>query len=270
MMNKDEMQAWMTSMVESAATNDPTDDDWQFPSSPVLLKPRPGDIVTLHLRGYLRDGTTIMDTQRRQPLRLQVGQQQLVPGLDAAVRECTRGQTVDCICRSQDCHGLIGFPPAIPPNTTVGFKATVVHVDSTQRSIPLAERQRRAQDLKVHGTKCFKAELYELASKCYKAAYKQVARDVTSKDLKVSLLSNLALCALRRHAYHTARDRCNRVLALDGTHIKALYRKALASHALEDHQEAVNLLEKVLKLDPKNKAASAQLIQCKQAMASEC
>eukprot|EP00922_Rhytidocystis_sp_ex-Travisia-forbesii_P046414 GHVS01069192.1.p1 GENE.GHVS01069192.1~~GHVS01069192.1.p1 ORF type:complete len:533 (-),score=61.98 GHVS01069192.1:1720-3318(-) len=106
-------------------------------------------------------------------------------------------------------------------------------------------------------------------------------------ELRVSLLSNLSLALLKLQKYDRTVDICNQVLLQEPEHVKALYRKAEGHKAigrttskkfaapsrgdrdgaivldedvgLTDLEVAARCLEKVLRLDPGNKAAHSML-----------
>eukprot|EP00922_Rhytidocystis_sp_ex-Travisia-forbesii_P051317 GHVS01076179.1.p1 GENE.GHVS01076179.1~~GHVS01076179.1.p1 ORF type:complete len:516 (+),score=49.03 GHVS01076179.1:65-1612(+) len=103
-------------------------------------------------------------------------------------------------------------------------------------------------------------------------------------ELRISLLGNLGLVLVKLQKYDRAVEVCNKVLIQDPEHVKALYRKAEAHKAigkttsrklgvepaegatmldedvgLTDLDVATRCLQKVLQLDPCNKAAANML-----------
>ncbi|CAH2044859.1 unnamed protein product, partial [Iphiclides podalirius] len=74
-------------------------------------------------------------------------------------------------------------------------------------------------------------------------------------DLKVKLFNNLAHCQLQFNEYEAALELCNRALKHDPDNSKALYRRCLSYQGLQLYEEAWNDIQKVLRLDPNDKAA---------------
>ncbi|XP_068619182.1 uncharacterized protein [Battus philenor] len=74
-------------------------------------------------------------------------------------------------------------------------------------------------------------------------------------DLKVKLYNNLAHCQLQFNEYNAALELCNRAIKLDPDNLKALYRRCVSYHGLKIYEEAWQDIQRVLVLDPNDKAA---------------
>ncbi len=75
---------------------------------------------------------------------------------------------------------------------------------------------------------------------------------------------NVAACHLKRGEWIEARDMCNKAVEENGDAEKAYFRRGEALMQLQDHDEARKDFERVLQLDPDNKAAKNKVVVCQQ------
>jgi len=150
-----------------------------------------------------------------------------------------------------------------------------------------SEKMERALALKDRGTTKFKEGLFKDAHRDYQQAFKYavgaaavpemggaVVSDVTEKtedlvepakidDLKCALYLNIAACLQKNDKDSKKEQRiitcCSKVLALDNSSVKALYRRAKAWADLGEWQEAQKDLRTALELEPDNKALKTEL-----------
>lgn len=90
----------------------------------------------------------------------------------------------------------------------------------------------------------------------------EVVDDVKVQDLtllKAVLYNNLASCYLKNGSYESVIDLCEKVLNVDANNVKALYKKGMAHIEENDFEKAHNCFQKVLQLEPENKAAAEKL-----------
>ncbi len=64
-----------------------------------------GDTVTVHYTGKLRDGTVFDTSRDGDPLRFEVGAQQVVPGFEAGVLGMAQGETKTLVIAPEDAYG---------------------------------------------------------------------------------------------------------------------------------------------------------------------
>jgi tetratricopeptide (TPR) repeat protein len=79
------------------------------------------------------------------------------------------------------------------------------------------------------------------------------------KKILISCFSNRSACALKLGQHVNALEDANKVLELEPSHVKSLFRKGLSLHALKRYQEACPVLGKALELSPKNKQIKTAL-----------
>jgi peptidylprolyl isomerase len=66
-----------------------------------------GDTVQFHYTGTLRDGTTFDSSRGREPLRVQVGSGQIIPGLDGALPGMVEGETRTVTVPPDQAYGAV-------------------------------------------------------------------------------------------------------------------------------------------------------------------
>lgn len=142
-----------------------------------MTEVKPGDTVSIHYTGTLKDGTTFDSSEGRAPLEFEVGSGQIIPGLDVALPGMRVGdkKTVEIDC--QDAYGprdpdmrqavpREGIPAEIPLDvgtqlqmqTPSGQAVPVVVVDVSETEVTLdANHPLAGQDL------TFEIELMSIA-----------------------------------------------------------------------------------------------------------
>ncbi|XP_033622296.1 peptidyl-prolyl cis-trans isomerase FKBP5 isoform X1 [Fukomys damarensis] len=91
---------------------------------------------------------------------------------------------------------------------------------------------------------------------------------LSEKELKASesfLLAaflNLAMCYLKLREYAKAVECCDKALGLDSANEKGLYRRGEAQLLMNEFESAKGDFEKVLEINPQNKAARLQISVC--------
>lgn len=77
--------------------------------------------------------------------------------------------------------------------------------------------------------------------------------------LKIAVWSNMAFCHVKLERAAKAIEYCDKVLAEDATHSKALFRKAQALGQLKHFERAQSILTDLAHAEPKNGAVRAEL-----------
>ena len=95
--------------------------------------------------------------------------------------------------------------------------------------------------------------------------------DLTDKAMEAMITAylNIALCNIKIQAFKEAVTACDEAIKLDVNNVKALYRKAMAltlpaGSDIDDYKEAMKLLQKALKIDPRNISVRDKLLEFKQ------
>ncbi|XP_074305449.1 uncharacterized protein LOC141640620 [Silene latifolia] len=135
-----------------------------------------------------------------------------------------------------------------------------------QGSAPLMLAEVR--ELKDRGNGLFRQNHFDSAVACYDEACKLLSlslgniggQDIQSlSDLVVSLLSNMAACAQKLEKYRAASGLCSMILDSFPRHVKALFRRAVASMKLKRFSKAELDLVEALVVEPSNKDVLREL-----------
>lgn len=90
---------------------------------------QPGNVVTLHYTGTLSDGSKFDSSHDRgQGLTFTLGSGQVIEGWDTGVTGMRVGGTRTLVIPPAMGYGERGFPPVIPPNSTLHFDVELLEV----------------------------------------------------------------------------------------------------------------------------------------------
>jgi FKBP-type peptidyl-prolyl cis-trans isomerase FklB len=99
--------------------------------------PGPNDIVTVHYRGTLTDGTEFDSSYKRgQPAQFQVGG--VIRGWTEALQKMSTGAKWKLFIPSDLAYGEAGHPPVIPPNSTLIFEVELLDAKSPAPAVETA------------------------------------------------------------------------------------------------------------------------------------
>nr|ACU23964.1 unknown [Glycine max] len=164
----------------------------------------------------------------------------------------------------------------VPPNSTVYYEVELVSFEKEKESwdMDTPEKIEAAGKKKEEGNALFKAGKYARASKRYEKAVKFIEYDTafseeekkSSKALKVACNLNNAACKLKLKDYKQAEKLCTKVLDLESTNVKALYRRAQAYIQLADLDLAEFDIKKALEIDPNNRDVKLEYKTLKEKM----
>jgi len=92
--------------------------------------PRKGDTVTIHYVGSLLDGK-IFDSSRdrHSPFKTEIGVGKVIKGWDEAVPQLSLGEKAILTATPDYGYGARGFPPVIPPNSTLRFEVELLKIN---------------------------------------------------------------------------------------------------------------------------------------------
>ncbi|XP_078156328.1 70 kDa peptidyl-prolyl isomerase-like [Carex rostrata] len=236
-------------------------------------RPNDGAVVKVKIVGKLEDGTVFVKKGHDgdEPLEFKTDEEQVIEGLDQAVLTMKKGEVA-----------LVTIPPehafssneskqdmaVVPPNSTVYYEVELVSFDKEKESWDMntSEKIEAAGKKKEEGNALFKAGKIARASKRYEKAAKYIEYDSSfsdeekqqSKALKISCKLNNAACKLKLREYKEAEKLCTKVLEMESTNVKALYRRAQAYIQLADFDLAELDIKRALEIDPNNRDVKAE------------
>jgi len=92
--------------------------------------PKQSDLVTIHYVGTLSDGTKFDSSRdRNEPFKTHIGVGKVIKGWDEGVPQLSLGQKAVLTVSSDFAYGARGFPPVIPPNSTLNFEVELLQIN---------------------------------------------------------------------------------------------------------------------------------------------
>jgi len=138
-------------------------------------------------------------------------------------------------------------------DTTPGYpEDSEIRSEQTDLILQLTE------SVRLLGNKLFSASDFAAAVRKYEKAlrylnYCENSDDVRIKAAKIPCLSNSAACHLKLGQNAETLETCSKVLILEPTNVKALFRKAQAQFNMKDYEEALQTLKEALLHEKDNK-----------------
>ena len=91
--------------------------------------PKPGQTVVAHYTGTLTNGSKFDSSRDRgAPFEFKIGVGQVIKGWDEGMMQMSIGQRANLTCSPDYAYGPRGFPPVIPPNSTLVFDVELLGV----------------------------------------------------------------------------------------------------------------------------------------------
>jgi FK506-binding protein 1 len=92
--------------------------------------PKVGDKVKIHYVGTLLDGTVFDSSRKRDdPFITAIGVGKVIKGWDEGVPQLSLGQMAILTITPDYAYGSRGFPPVIPPNSTLTFEVELLKIN---------------------------------------------------------------------------------------------------------------------------------------------
>jgi len=160
----------------------------------------------------------------------------------------------------------------VPPNTDVQYVVELKYFEKAKENWQLdgKEKLEMSRGFKDKGTNYFNEQKYGLAAKQYKRIIDFLKteamlvgdEETERKNLVTVGYLNQAMCYIKVNDHVQAMRCCEEALILEPNNVKGLYRRGLANIGINEPIGAKNDFNKVLELDPTNKAALHQMAVC--------
>lgn len=247
-----------------------------------LDSPNDGALVTVELEGRLQGDSKIFD-QRTVTFSLGEGtEHNICEGIERALEKFLKDEKSRLIIQPKYAFKSEGNSElGVPPNSVVEY---VVKLNNFERakdswSMDGNEKLEQAKIFKEKGTNYFKQNKFQLAIKTYKRAVSfvdDIPEDVgetaenktKATEILLSVHLNLALVYLKVTPIHhfEAKDHATKALKFDENNVKGLFRRGQALLGLGEADLALKDFQKIIEIEPQNKAAANQIIVCRAAI----
>eukprot|EP00244_Chara_vulgaris_P001164 TRINITY_DN11832_c0_g1_i1.p1 TRINITY_DN11832_c0_g1~~TRINITY_DN11832_c0_g1_i1.p1 ORF type:complete len:232 (-),score=39.97 TRINITY_DN11832_c0_g1_i1:607-1302(-) len=152
--------------------------------------------------------------------------------------------------RSEDMASTSTSSPASADDRDTGSergprKATILDLDEVQR----------ADDAKAEGNKLYVQRDFAGALECYARALELIPVHEDTVQNRATYHANRAICFLQQAEYVNAVKESTLALELNPNYVKALLRRAQAREKLDQLEESLQDMKKVMELDPHDKQA---------------
>ncbi|POI34319.1 hypothetical protein CIB84_001929 [Bambusicola thoracicus] len=236
--------------------------------------PNEGATVEIHLEGFC--GGTRFDCK---DVKFVVGEGEdhdIPIGIDKALEKMQRGEHCILYLGPRYGFGEAGKPKyGIQANAELVYEVTLKSFEKAKESweMDTKEKLEQAAIVKEKGTMYFKvcdtgAGAGSRASGRLEQVLVHLTGSSREKESKASdsfLLAaflNLAMCYLKLREYTKAVECCDKALGLDQDNEKGLYRRGEARLLMNEFELAKCDFQKVLEVNPQNKAARLQISIC--------
>ncbi|XP_043861500.1 peptidyl-prolyl cis-trans isomerase FKBP5 [Dromiciops gliroides] len=233
--------------------------------------PNEGATVEIHLEGSC--GNRTFDC-RDVVFVVGEGEDHDIPiGIDKALEKMQREEHCILYLGPRYGFGEAGKPEfGIEPNAELVYEVILKSFEKAKESweMDTKEKLEQAAIVKEKGTVYFKGGKYLQAVIQYGkiVSWLEMEYGLSEKESKASeafLLAaflNLAMCYLKLREYSRAVECCDKALGLDSTNEKGLYRRGEAQLLMNEFESAKGDFERVLEVNPQNKAAKLQISVC--------
>ncbi|CAH8486561.1 unnamed protein product [Schistosoma curassoni] len=240
-------------------------------------RPSHGDSVVVNYKCWLEDGTLVDDAEN---VKMVLGDGDIIHAFDLSIPLAEHKEIFELTTDSRFAYGSRGRDSDIPSGAKLTYRIEVLKVDDPPcyASMSNSERLAVANQKKDRGNYYYRREEFAFAIDSYNKALKILqlppVRPTQSSeerfpetdcpaelinDAKLKLENNLAAAQLKVEAYDAAIMSCDVVLQSDPQNIKALFRKGKALLEMNEVDDAIPILQKVLTISPGSQMASVEL-----------
>ncbi|KAF8464891.1 hypothetical protein BDZ91DRAFT_729094 [Kalaharituber pfeilii] len=92
--------------------------------------PKRGDRVKVHYVGTLTNGQKFDSSRdRNDPLEVKIGLGNVIQAWDDLIPQMSVGEIAKLTCPPETAYGARGYPPVIPPNSTLTFEVELLGIN---------------------------------------------------------------------------------------------------------------------------------------------
>lgn len=237
---------------------------------------QPNEGATVKLR-YTEIHPSTEERKESAEISFVVGDELTFDGLDLAAKKLKKNEVAIFKIRSDYIYNKKGNSditkgPIVPADTDLILEIQMLEFQKEKEAYQLETKEKLsiARIKKEQGNEFFKQGRLNLANKRYKKSlsfiqYGEWENDKTEVDqLKVSCHLNIAFILLKNKDYTNVISELKKVLEIEPSNVKALYRRGIALAGTGDFLNALSDLNKAATLDPENKEVKREIIRVKQ------
>ncbi|KAG7494282.1 peptidyl-prolyl cis-trans isomerase FKBP5-like [Solea senegalensis] len=236
-----------------------------------FLNPNDGASVSVHLEGSC--GGRLFDC-RDVSFVVGEGEDKCIPlGVDRAMDKMQKGECCVLYLKPKYAFGSEGKPEyKIGPDKDIVYEVVLKDFKRARESweMTLNEKLDLAAGVKHKGNQYVKAGRYCQAIIQYQRIVNWLEMEYGTgmeqrEKIQTVILTaylNLALCFLRIKEFSQVVESCNKVIELEKSNEKALYRRGEARLLCNEFSLALTDFQQVLQVNPSNRAARAQISVC--------
>ncbi|XP_041819143.1 peptidyl-prolyl cis-trans isomerase FKBP5 isoform X2 [Chelmon rostratus] len=233
--------------------------------------PNDGASVDVHLKGSC--GGRLFDCRDVSFIVGEAEDKGVPLGVDRAMDKMQKGECCILYLKPKYGFGSEGKPEhKIGPDKDITYEVTLKDFKRAKESweMDLNEKLDLAVGVKRKGNQYFKAGRHCQAVIQYQRIVSWLEMECGSdreqqkriQDFILTSHLNLALCFLRIKEFSQVVENCNKVIELDESNEKALYRRGEARLLRNEFSLALADFQRVLQVNPSNRAARAQISIC--------
>ncbi|KAK1269288.1 Peptidyl-prolyl cis-trans isomerase FKBP65 [Acorus gramineus] len=230
--------------------------------------PKEGSTVHIKYTAKLEDGTVFerKGFKENEAFQFIIDEEQVSKGLDLAVMTMKKGELSVVTIRPAYGYGdqeVVQDLAIVPSCSTLTYEVEMVDFTKEKELWEMSngEKIEAATKAKEDGNNLFKIGKYQQAAKKYDKATDYVTEDGSFEDgeeklvksLRVACWLNSAACRLKLSDSQTAIKLCTKVLDIETSNMKALYRRAQAYINTVDLDLAEYDIKVALEVDPQNR-----------------
>lgn len=238
--------------------------------------PNEGCILHIHIKGWYDDDVVFQDAEVKFPLGEGTSKDYNVPKfVEDLLDHWKKDEVARLNIAAKNAFGAEGNADfGVPPNKDLVYVVKLINFER-QRDIwemNNTEKMNQSEMYKDKGNKYYKKREYELALKFYERMLDFIEYDLCMEGeeehrrhriMVVGYLNKAQVC-LNLGKNLEARRVCEKVIDFDNRNVKAYFRRGQSFVNTKDWGQALADFEKVVELDPDNKAARNHILICKQ------
>ena len=204
-----------------------------------------------------------------------VGAEETILGIDIAVQKMKKGEKSLLNIKPQYAYGAQGNEALhVPANASVQYELELVDYEKEKDNWDMSvdEKFAAAEKKKNEGNTLYQQGKTARAMKKYKRgldffeydnSLSEADKERAKKVIKVPCHLNTAACHIKDKDFKKAIESCGKVIELDHTNVKALFRRGSCWVEFEEYESAQRDLDKALELDPNNAEIKRELAKLK-------